>query len=271
MFGSKPDLDLVRLRKSADLVGRTLAEVAKHIRPGVTTRELDTVADNFIRSNGARPAFKGYDPGWGGGAFAGACCMSVNEIVVHGIPSDRPLENGDLLTVDTGVELNGYFGDSAYTFAIGEITDEQRRLLRVTYESLDLGVAQAVTGRRTGDIGHAIQQHCEAAGYGVVRELVGHGIGRTLHGPPNVPNYGQRGVGRKLKEGMALCIEPMISAGTYEIEHGPDKWAVLTADRAPAAHYEHMVVVRGGKPDVLTTFAYVEAVIEAPYKEPVGA
>jgi methionyl aminopeptidase len=272
MFSNaKSEREIDRLRRSADVVSRCLGAVAKEVGPGVTTRQLDRVAEAFLKAEGARPAFKGYDPGWGGGAFPATCCISVNDVVVHGIPNDVPLQEGDLVTVDVGCELDGYFGDTAYTFAVGEISDEQRRLLRVTYESLMLGAEQAVAGRRLGDIGHAVQAHCESAGYGVVRELVGHGIGRKLHEKPSVQNYGRRGHGQKLTENLVLCIEPMIAGGTYEVTHGADKWAVHTADGAPSAHYEHMVVVRRGRAEILTSYDPVEAVIAPPYAAPAAA
>ena len=264
----KEDWELDRLRRSADLVSRTLAEVAPHVRPGATLAELDAAAEAFIRDHGARPAFKGYDPGWGGGPFPGTCCISVNEVVVHGIPGDYRLEEGDVVTVDVGVELDGYYGDTAYTFAVGEISAAKRHLLRVTFESLLLGADQAIAGQRVGDIGHAVQQHCEREGLGVVRELVGHSIGRKLHEGLSVPNFGRRGTGAKLRAGMTLCIEPMITAGTYEVVTSKDGWTIRTADGAPAAHYEHMVHIRsGGPPEVLTSFGPVEAVVDAPYRE----
>lgn len=261
MIQRKSEREVDRLRESAHLVGRTLAEVARHVRPGVTTRELDEVAEAFIRTHDAVPAFKGYR------GFPSTLCISVNDEVVHGFPGDYVLQEGDLVSVDCGVHLRGYYGDSAYTFAVGEISPEDARLCRVTYEALYKGIEQAVHGKRIGDIGHAVQSHCEGYGYGVVRDLVGHGIGRSLHEDPQVPNFGRRGAGRKLKEGLTLCIEPMINRGTDEVTTDADGWTIRTADRLPSAHYEHMVVVRRGQAEVLSTFEYIEAVIEAPYQE----
>ncbi|MFQ5568790.1 MAG: type I methionyl aminopeptidase [Rhodothermales bacterium] len=264
MIHLKSQREIDHLRASADLVGRTLAEVARHIRPGVTTAKLDQVAEAFIRSHGAEPAFKGYQVGQLD-PFPGTLCTSVGDVIVHGIPGDHVLQDGDLVSVDCGVLLNGYYGDSAFTFAVGEISDETAQLCRTTYESLHQGIEKAVHGNRIGDISHAVQVHCEAQGYGVVRDLVGHGIGRELHEKPQVPNFGRRGSGRKLKEGMTLCIEPMINRGTYRIRVDADGWTIRTADGLPSAHYEHMIVVRRGQAEVLSTFAWIEEVIDAPY------
>lgn len=263
MLHLKSEREIDRLRESADLVGKTLAEVARHIRPGIKTVELDALAEEYIRSHQAEPAFKGYR------GFPASLCISVNEVVVHGFPSDYVLEEGDLLSVDCGVILDGYYGDSAYTFAVGEISPEDAQLCRVTYEALQRGIESAIVGNRVGDISYAIQSHCEAHGYGVVRDLVGHGIGQNLHEDPQVPNFGRRGTGRKLKEGMVLCIEPMINRGTYNVVTDPDGWTIRTADHMPSAHYEHMVVIRRGKPEVLSSFDYVERIVEAPYKDQV--
>ncbi len=264
----KSERDLSFLRRSADLVSRTLGEVARHVQVGVTTRELDHVAEAFIRARGGRPAFKGYDPGWGGGRFPATLCISLNDIVVHGFPSDYALRDGDLISVDCGVELDGYFGDSAYTFAVGTLSDENRHLCRTTYEALERGVAQVRVGGRIGDVAFAVQQHCEANGCGVVRDLVGHGIGMELHESPSVPNFGKRGSGAKIKAGLTICIEPMVNRGTYKVYTDADKWTVRTEDGAPSAHYEHMVVARKGEaPEVLTTFAFIEEHIDAPYEE----
>lgn len=261
---SQREIDL--LRASADLVGRTLAEVARTIRPGVTTLELDQAAEAFVHSHDAEPAFKGYRVGQLP-PFPGTLCVSVNDVVVHGIPGGYELQEGDLVSVDCGVLLDGYYGDSAYTFAVGEISEEDARLCQVTYEALHEGIAQAVHGHRVGDISYAVQRHCESQGYGVVRDLVGHGIGRKLHEDPQVPNFGRRGTGRKLKQGTTICIEPMINRGTHSIATGDDGWTIRTADGASSAHYEHMVVVRKGQPEILSTFAYIEEVIEAPYNK----
>lgn len=264
----KSERDLTYLRRSADLVSRTLGEVAKHVRVGMTTRELDAIAEAYIRDNGARPAFKGYDPGWGGGAFPGVLCMSVNDVVVHGFPSDYELQDGDIISVDCGVELDGYFGDCAYTFGIGTLSAEKRHLCRTTYEALHKGIEQMKVGGRIGDIAHAVQQHCESNDCGIVRDLVGHGIGMELHESPSVPNYGRRGSGAKIKAGLTICIEPMVNLGTYRVKTDRDKWTVRTEDGSPSAHYEHMVAARKGEPaEVLTTYAYIEASIEAPYQE----
>ena len=255
MIPIKTDEEIEIQRQSSLLVGKTLAEVAKHIRPGVTTRELDLIAEKFIRDNGAVPGFKGY------GGFPATLCISVNEAVVHGIPDDRKLEEGDIVSIDCGTLMNGFYGDSAYTFAVGEISEEKRLLLQRTKESLYLGIEQAVTGKRVGDIGNAVQRYVEGFGYSVVRDLVGHGVGRNLHEKPEVPNYGRRGSGVKLKSGMVLAIEPMINLGVKEVVQESDGWTIRTADSKPSAHYEHNVVVRNGKADILSTFVYIEEVL----------
>jgi methionyl aminopeptidase len=257
----KSDREIDFLLRSADLVGRTLAEVARHIRPGATTAELDSVAEDFVRSHDATPAFKGYR------GFPATLCVSVNDVVVHGIPGDYKLREGDMVSVDCGVRLDGFYGDSAYTFAVGELSPDDARLCRVTYEALHRGIEQAVAGNRVGDISAAVEEHCESHGYGVVRDLVGHGIGRSLHEDPQVPNFGQRGTGKRMREGLTICIEPMINRGTRDVTTDPDGWTVRAADRLPSAHYEHMVVVRRGKAEILSTFEYIEAVTEAPYGE----
>ncbi len=255
---SKSAYKIDRLRESADLVGQTLGQVARYIEPGVTTRQLDRIAEAFIRERGAEPAFKGYRVG--NLIFPGTLCASVNDTVVHGVPNDAPLREGDLLSVDCGVRFNGYYGDSAYTFPVGEISAEKRALCEATYGALHQGIEQAVAGRRIGDISFAVQQHCESRGYGVVQELVGHGIGKKLHEKPNVPNVGGPGTGSRLIRGMTLCIEPMITLGTARTAVDADGWAVRTADGKAAAHYEHMVAVQSGQAEVLSTFAYIEAV-----------
>lgn len=260
-MGTKPLVDLgddeiAVLKESSLLVGKTLAEVAKHIAPGVTTGELDRLAEEFIRDNGALPGFKGlYD-------CPSTLLISVNEQVVHGLPGDRALRDGDIASVDCGVLMNGFYGDCAYTFMIGEVAEPVKRLLRVTRECLDKGVAMAIEGNRTGDIGHAIQQHAESNGYGVVRELVGHGVGRKLHEAPEVPNYGRRGHGVKLRTGMVLAIEPMINMGVKDVKQLSDGWTVVSRDGKPSAHYEHNVAVRTGKAEVLSTFSYIEDVLK---------
>lgn len=263
MIHLKTEHEIEKLRRSGDLVSQTLAEVAGHIRPGVTTGALDQVAEQFIRKHGARPAFKGYRVG--ANVFPASICTSVNQTVVHGIPGDVVLEEGDIVSIDCGVVLDGYYGDSAYTFAVGQISDEVRRLLRVTHDALRDGIGEAVAGNRVGDIGFAVSRGCREAGFGVVYDLVGHGIGRSLHEAPQVPNVGRRGTGKRLGEGLTICIEPMVNAGTADVVTRPDGWTVDTVDGLPSAHYEHMVVVRKGHSEVLTTFAYIEHVVSPPY------
>ncbi len=260
MIFLKTDDEIELLRQSNLLVGKTLAEVAKLIKPGVTTRQLDKVAEEFIRDNGAIPTFKGY-PSPYGGPFPGALCTSVNEQVVHGIPNDVPLRDGDIVSVDCGTLMNGFCGDSAYTFCVGEVEPEIKQLLQVTKESLYLGIENAVHGKRLGDIGFAIQSHCEAKSYGVVRQFVGHCIGHEMHEDPQVPNYGRRGTGTMLKKGMCLAIEPMITQGSREIIMERDGWTVRTKDRKFAAHFEHTVAVGKGKADILSSFEYIEQVL----------
>lgn len=243
------------IRKSSLLVGKTLAEVAKHIRPGVTTLELDQVAEAFILSHGAKPGFKGYN------GFQHTLCTSVNEEVVHGIPSERVLEDGDIVSVDCGVILDGYWGDSAFTFEVGEVSPEVKNLLKVTRESLEKAIEVAVLGKRMGDIGYAVQQHAEASGYGVVRDLVGHGLGRDLHEDPQVPNFGRRGNGPKLKKGLVLAIEPMINLGDKKVKQLDDGWTIVTRDGKPSAHFEHDVAIGEDAGEVLSTFDYIEEVL----------
>lgn len=263
MVHLKSQREIERLRESADLVGRTLAEVARHIDVGVTLKELDAVAEEFIRTHDAEPAFKGYQVG--DNVFPNTLCTSVNEAVVHGIPGEYALQDGDLLSIDCGVKLNGYYGDSGYTFGVGSIAEEDAALCRATYEALKNGIDQAVAGRRVGDISHAVQSHCEAHNYGIVRDLVGHGIGKSLHEDPQVPNFGSPGQGRRLKRGLSICIEPMINRGGSEVITDPDGWTIRAADGYPSAHYEHMVVVREEEAEVLSTFDYIEDVIQPPY------
>lgn len=251
----KTDEEIELIRESSLLVGKTLAEVAKIIKPGVTTLDLDAVAEEFILDNNAKPGFKGY------GGFPNSLCTSVNEAVVHGIPNDKPLQEGDIVSVDCGVLKNGFYGDSAYTFKIGEVSEEVDKLLEVTKECLNRSVEVAISGNRLGDIGFACQSHAEANGYGVVRELVGHGLGKNLHEEPQVPNYGKRGRGAKLKLGMVLAIEPMINLGRKEVKQLSDGWTIVTADGKPSAHFEHDVAIAKGKPMVLSTFDYIEEVL----------
>lgn len=250
--------DEIELMRNANLlVGRTLAEIGKAIKPGVTTKQLDKIAEEFIRDHGAVPTFKGF-PNPYGPEFPASICTSVNEQVVHGIPNDTPLQDGDIVSVDCGTLLDGYNGDSAYTFMVGEVSDEVRNLLQVTKESLYKGIEAAAAGKRIGDVGFAVQQHCEASGYGVVREFVGHGIGKEMHEDPPVPNYGKRGDGKMIKNGLCLAIEPMITMGTYEVYMMPDKWTIITRDRKPAAHFEHTIAIHHGKPDILSSFEEIE-------------
>ena len=237
-----------------------MAEVAKLIKPGVTTLELDRVAEEFIRDNGAIPTFKGF-PNQFGQPFPGTLCTSVNDQVVHGIPNDRPLEEGDIVSVDCGTYMNGFCGDSAYTFCVGEVAPEVKELLRVTKEALYKGIENAVHGKRLGDIGSAVQDHCTKHSFGVVREFVGHGIGKEMHEEPAVPNYGKRGSGVLLKSGMCIAIEPMITLGSPQIYMEPDRWTIRTRDGKWAAHFEHTLAVRKGKAEVLSTFDFIEEVL----------
>ena len=255
MIYLKTDEEIELLRAANQIVARTLAEVAKVIAPGVTTLKLDAVAEEYIRSQGAVPGFKGY------GGFPGTLCVSVNENVVHGIPSNYALREGDIVSVDCGAVKNGYNGDSTYTFCVGEVDEEVLRLLRTTKESLYVGIEHAVEGNRIGDIGHAIQEYCEKRGYGVVREMCGHGVGRKLHEDPDVPNYGRRGTGPLIKNGMVIAIEPMINMGSKNIVIERDGWTTRTTDRKPSAHYEHTIAIHHGKPDILSSFEYVEEVL----------
>lgn len=242
------------MRESALLVGKTHVQLAGLLKPGITTMYLDGIAEQFIRDNGATPSFKGYS------GYPYATCISVNDAVVHGFPSDKELREGDIVSIDIGVFKNGFHGDSAYTYAVGEISLELKQLLRVTKDSLYKGIAQAVHGNRVGDISYAIQQYTEREhGYGVVRDLVGHGLGSSMHEEPQVPNFGKRGTGAKLKDGLVIAIEPMINLGTKDVYHDKDGWTIRTADGKPSAHYEHDVCVRKGKADILSSFSEIEA------------
>ena len=252
MIYLKTDEEIELLRENNLLVSRALAEVGRNIRPGVTTLFLNKIAEEFIRDNGAEPAFLGYQ------GYPASACISVNEQVVHGIPSERVIEEGDIVSVDLGTFLKGFVGDSAYTFAVGEVADDVRQLMEVTKEALYRGTAQAKAGNRVGDISAAVQDYTESFGYGVVRELEGHGLGRKMHEAPGVPNYGLRGRGPVLKEGMVICIEPMITMGSRAIVFERDGWTVRTRDRKPAAHYEFAVAIRKDGPDVLTDFSIIE-------------
>ena len=257
----KTEDEIELMRQANRLVGKTLGELARHIKPGVSTLELDKIADEFIRDHGAVPTFKGF-PNPYGGPFPASICTSVNDVVVHGVPSkDDVLKEGDIISIDCGTLLNGFNGDSCYTFCVGEVSEEVARLLRVTKESLYKGIEQAVNGHHVGDIGFAVQDYCESAGYGVVRELTGHGIGHEMHEDPQVPNYGRRGNGVVLKSSMCIAIEPMITMGKRDIYLKKDRWSVCTRDGKPAAHFEHTVAVRKGKAEILSTFEEIENII----------
>ncbi|NOY37557.1 MAG: type I methionyl aminopeptidase [Chlorobi bacterium] len=256
MIVLKTDEEIAVLRENNLLVSRTLAEVGKEIKPGVTTRFLDQIAEQFILDHGAKPGFKGYN------GFPNTLCTSVNSQVVHGIPSDYQLKEGDIISVDCGVLKDGFYGDSAFTFAVGNIEKDTRKLLHVTRECLELGVKQIRPGNRVGDIGSAVQYHAESNGFSVVRELVGHGLGRNLHEAPEVPNYGKRGKGPKLKAGLVVCVEPMINMGKKDIYQKSDGWTIQTVDGKPSAHFEYAVVVRIEGAEVLTTFKYIDEIIK---------
>lgn len=257
MVSIKSEEEIELLRESNLLVGMTLGEIAKHIRPGITTLELDCIAEEFIRSHGAVPGFLNYD------GYPYTLCISLNEVVVHGLPSEKCiLREGDIVSIDCGTLKNGFYGDSAYTFEVGKVSDEIHELLETTKESLYKGIEKAVAGMRVGDIGYAVQSYCEARGYAVVRELVGHGVGRDMHEEPPIPNYGRRGQGVLLKEGMVIAIEPMIARGERYVYLDDDGWSVRTRDGKPCAHFEHTIAIRKGKADILSSFEYVERVLE---------
>lgn len=250
--------DEVSMMASANqLVGKTLAEIGRNIQPGVTTKQLDRLAETFIRDHAATPTFLGF-PNPFGRPFPASICASVNDQVVHGIPSDIPLQEGDIVSVDCGVLLNGFNGDSCYTFTVGEVSSEISSFLQTVKEALYKGIEQALPGNRIGDIGYAVQSHCEAKGYGIVREYVGHGIGREMHEDPQIPNYGRRGNGLQLKNGMCLAIEPMVSMGKPQVYLMPDKWTVRTRDKSLAAHFEHTIALCNGKPVILSSFEEIE-------------
>lgn len=254
MIYLKTEEEINLIKESAQVLGKAHAEVAQWVKPGITTKKLDTIAEDYIRSYGGIPSFKGFNN------FPASLCMSVNEVVVHGIPGNYELKDGDIVSIDCGVKLNGFHSDSAYTYPVGEVSKEVMDLLTATKKSLYKGIEQAVDGLRVGDIGFAVQHYCEERGYTVVRELVGHGVGRELHEAPEVPNYGKRGKGLRLKEGMVLAIEPMINLGTKSVMQEKDGWTIRTTDRKYSAHFEHTVVVRKGKAEILTTFDYIEQV-----------
>lgn len=254
----KTEDEIQLMRRANRLVGATLAELSRHIQPGVTTLHLDKIAEQCIRDHGATPTFKGF-PNHYGAPFPASICTSVNEVVVHGIPSATAvLRDGDIISIDCGALLDGYNGDSCYTFAVGEISAAKQRLLRTTRQALYDAIAQAVEGNRLGDISNAVQKRCESAGYGVVRELTGHGIGREMHEEPSVPNYGTAHTGMMLKSGLCIAIEPMVTMGRRHIALMHDRWSIRTVDGTPAAHYEHTIVVRRGKAEILSTFEDIE-------------
>lgn len=253
IYKTSEEIELIRI--SSLLVSKTHAEVAKVLKEGVTTNYLNKIAEEFIRDNDAIPGFLNYN------GFPYTLCISLNDQVVHGFPSKYELREGDIVSIDCGVVKNGYFGDSAYTFAIGEVSEESKKLLEVTKECLQLGIDKAVVGNRIGDIGYAVQEHAEKHGYGVVKELVGHGVGKNLHEKPEVPNYGKRGSGIKLEEGMVIAIEPMINAGRAGVKFWEDGWTVSTVDKKTSAHFEHTIAIRKGKADILSTFEYIEEVL----------
>lgn len=254
MITYKTAEEIELLRISNLLVSKALAEVAKKIAPGISTLELDAIAEEFIRDHGAEPGFLGYR------GYPKTLCTSINQQVVHGIPSFHVLKDGDIVSVDCGVLHQGYFGDSAYTFAVGTVSERIRLLLNTTREALYKGIEQATEGKRIGDIGNAVQEHCEKQRFSVVREMVGHGIGKGLHEAPEVPNYGKRGHGVRLQQGMVICIEPMINMGRREIVQDPDGWTIQTADKLPSAHFEHCVAIGKNGADVLSTFEFIEEI-----------
>ena len=245
------------LRKSAQLVSRTLGMLATEVRPGITPLQLDKLAEQYILDHGAVPGFKGLY------GFPNTLCISPNDAVVHGIPNDKALKEGDVVSIDCGALMNGFYGDQAYTFEVGEVKPEIRRLLEVTKECLERGIAEFRAGNRVGDVGFAVQRHAEANGYGVVRELVGHGLGRSMHEGPEMPNFGRPGKGKRFQNGMVVAIEPMINLGVRNVKQAQDNWTILTADGQVSAHYEHDVALIDGKPDVLSTFEFVEEVLKS--------
>ncbi len=255
MIHYKSDEEIQLIRNSGDVLGRAHAELAKEIKPGIKTNLLEKIANEFINDHGGVPSFKGYN------GFKYALCISVNEVVVHGFPSEYVLLEGDIISIDCGVKINGYHADSAFTYPVGQISLEKKNLLKVTKESLFLGIEEAKIGARIGDISHAIQQHVESHTYSVVRELVGHGVGKNLHEKPEVPNYGKKGKGQILQKGLVIAIEPMVNMGTKNVFQEKDGWTIRTADKLPSAHFEHTVAISNGKADILTTFKYIEEVL----------
>ena len=258
----KTEDEIELMYQANQLVGKTLGELAKHIKPGVSTLQLDRIAEEFIRDHGAVPTFKGF-PNPFGNPFPGSICTSVNDVVVHGVPDEKTiLRDGDIISIDCGTLLHGFNGDSCYTFCVGTVSDEVKQLLKVTKQSLYEAISTAVAGKHLGDIGNTVQDYCESFGYGVVRELTGHGIGREMHEDPQVPNYGRRGNGILLKEGMCIAIEPMITMGSRKIGLLPDRWGIVTLDHKPAAHFEHTIAIRRGKSQILSSFQEIESLEE---------
>lgn len=255
MIYLKTPEEIETMRSSSELLSRTLGELARWIEPGVSTRKLDTIAREYILDNGGKPACLGYE------GFPGTLCIEVNDTVVHGFPSDRPLQDGDIVGIDTVVEKDGFMGDACYTFAVGEISEAKMNLLRTTKEALYVGIEAAKIGARIGDVANAIQTYCEKRNYSLVREMTGHGIGRHMHEAPEVPNYGRRGIGPRLVDGMVICIEPMVNMGSRNIVIESDGWQCRTRDRKPSAHFEHTVAIIDGRTEVLTTFDYIPSEI----------
>lgn len=250
LIKSKKEVDFIR--ESCKIVAETLQLVKRYVRVGVTTGELDKIAEDYILSNNARAAFKGYSQGGSSIDFPGTICSSIDDEVVHGIPGSRALKNGEIISIDVGVEKNGYYGDAALTVAVGEISNEKSQLMKVTEESLYLGIEQAREGNRLFDISAAVQEHVESNGFSIVRDLCGHGCGKYLHEDPSIPNFGKKGTGAKLKAGMTLAIEPMVNLGSYKVKTGIDGWTILTSDNLPSAHFEHTILVTKDKPEILT-------------------
>jgi methionyl aminopeptidase len=253
----KTDDEIAQIRESCLLVSKTLAHVASLLKPGITGREIDAAAETFIRDHNARPAFKGYGQDQDN-LFPGSLCVSINDVVVHGFPSDQPFTETDVVSVDCGVELNGFYGDAAFTFAFADVEEKTMNLLSVTYTSLYKAIEQAVVGKRLGDIAFAVQEYCERRfKYGIVRELVGHGLGRSLHEDPEVPNYGKRGQGMLMRDGLVIAIEPMVNMGTKEVFQAGDGWTIRTKDGKASAHFEHTVAVRKNKADILSNHKFI--------------
>jgi len=259
MIYLKTEADIQKMKDSALLLGKAHGEVAKYVKPGVSTKFLDNIAEQFIKDHKAHPSFLNYN------GFPASLCISVNEVVVHGIPGAYELKDGDIVSIDCGVFLNGFHADSAYTYPIGNVSGETKKLLEVTKQSLYLGIEQMKLGNRIGDVSHAVQKHAEASGFTVVRELVGHGVGKKLHEKPDVPNFGKRGRGQKIKNGLVIAIEPMINQGSRLVVQERDKWTIRTRDRKPSAHYEHTVACVDGKPQILTTFDFIEEALQSQY------